>query len=186
MDEDLGAPHHGPMAIATASLREPRAWPARLVRASLSIALLGVFVLAVADVSTWWRTNDAAEGAVTALAAAVEARPGAGDAGGCSVVGAPVAPMASAALCSAKAATALPWLDVRVRVEVLDGTTVACAMVHQRSATGLLGGLVDRISTARRVVAADGDLPFGGEPFGEAPFPGHDWGFCGGAGAGGS
>lgn len=57
-----------PMATVTAVRQMARAWPARLARASISLALLGLFVLAVADVSTWWRTRDAAELAVTALA----------------------------------------------------------------------------------------------------------------------
>lgn len=173
-----------PMATVTAVRQMARAWPARLARASISLALLGLFVLAVADVSTWWRTRDAAELAVTALADAAEGRVEAGTP--CSVVGGTVDRASAAALCTAKAAPALPWLDVRVRVHVEAGRTVACSMVHRRSATGLLGRLVDRVTTARAVVATGGAAPFGTEGFGEAPFPGHDWAFCGGAGAGGS
>jgi len=178
------------MASGSAALTAPRPLHLRLLRFAASFVVLALFVLVVADVSTWWRTRDAAQAALDSLAESVAAPrvEGAGESdGGCTVVGAPVG-TAEEAFCAAKAATGLPGLDVRLRLEVRDGVSVACAMVHRRSSTGLLGPLVDRVSTARRVVGvSDEPVPWlQGSSLGEPPFPGHGWGFCAGGPRGGS
>jgi hypothetical protein len=183
------------VATATATLTALRPASARLVRVCLWFAALGLFVLAVADGSMWWRTRHAAHDALTALTEEVEepaatgpASDSAADGGRCTIVGLATDSSSVPSLCAAKAATGLPGLDVRIRIRAREGLTVACAMVHQRSATGLLGGLVDRVTTARRVVAVDAGVATsdGLRPMSEAPFAGHDWGFCDGGRAGAS
>jgi hypothetical protein len=152
-----------------------------LVRYSLGVVCAVLFLIAAVDLSTSWRTRDAADRAVTAVLVgatrdSVDAGASSGTTSDCTTVAAgAVEPADLTTLCRAKEASGLDDLDVRIRVETTDDVTVACAMAHHRSTTGLLGRLVDRVTTAQRVDRRSGASH---HRVTEAPFPGRSWSFC--------
>ncbi len=147
--------------------------PRPILRGVLGLVALAALLVVVIDLATAWRTRDAAGQALTALAA-----PTATGGASCTLVGLrDVEARTEASLCGAKAATGLAGLDVRLRIEAVDGSTVACSMTHRRSATGLLGMLLDDVTTERRIVDVGAEPP---ATLSEAPFVGLSWDFCAG------
>jgi hypothetical protein len=171
------------MTTAAGHLTQGRSLTGQVVRYSIGVVGVALLVVATIDVSTAWRTRGAAGHALTELATGRTTASGGAPTDRCTVVGAgAIGGPDLAAICRAKAATGLDDLDVRLRVHAEGAVTVACAMTHLRSTTGLLGALVDRVTTARRIVAVDGTGhdAIGLDAFGEAPFPGESWAFCSG------
>lgn len=146
--------------------------PRPILRGVLGLVALAVLLVLVIDLATAWRTRDAAGRALTALGAPVAAHVP----GRCTLVGLDdLDPATAGWLCGAKAETGLAGLDVRLRIQEVDGSTVACSMVHRRSATGLLDVALDDITTARRIVDVGTERL---APVSEAPFVGSTWDFC--------